>query len=867
MSRKRKRASSKGKTRIPGIPAGSEEAILREARARLETGEARAAIDLLKQGQRHHPSLEVSVLLGCAYSVRARQLRMLGAERDAIEMGRKSAALLTSRRKSLSDTELADCFRFCDFAFCLELYCDGARNAPRPGLERTLADRLVASGDFFAVEALAADHPLRHDSDLLRQARPLMVDGRWADAVEALSGLPRESPYSPWRIFSKAMVFRENGDKENLLRALSYIPDGFLLSKTVIRLKAEALAVESSASGAEHPAQESVQRLIDLIPSGSFAKLKQAVLELARSIDSEDSQAVVEAILEALVLAVASDLLPESTLQKAIRDLLPPARARVILARTGMAGEVADHGWWDVRPAEKYLSLLAQEFPRDRDRALARSTVLKQLALDGLKGDACPGCLPQETMEALARLSGGESDDGFLVDLVAAVVEIDPEDRETYDLLLQLLARKGTSRQRIGTLLERMAGQFPEDPAPCLELASFYYRTNAYRKAEKALRRALERAPYDERVQDRCAIGMIRSADGTRARGKLDEARSEYAKAAEMDRPQLRLLLKTKCWALELLTGKAKHEKALQKEIGTLAPVDRLRLLALLIMDAGNLKSAAAATRVQRVAGRLLDQQSKCVAQLSSRESASLLEPIPEDFRDLFPMAEAAPLLRQFWFGLLHRTEGDDLFSALCAILDSGGAPAVVRHEVTRRLAASSPDARDARLDFMRIFLDLREMPGASLAPFRTLVERAGEGQNTALRLLAKRLAELSHGSLGQALRMFDFRDHEAMPVSPHPFDFDEASDGDDEWDNGEDDWDDDFSPDGEVDALIKEMESFVDKAGLRGAPTRDLKNMRGIMRSTPESRSVQETIAELLEPFADELSPEARFLLLGARR
>ncbi len=866
MSRKRKRASSKGMTGIAGIPAGSEAAILREARARLERGEARAAIDLLKQGRRQHPSTEVSVLLGCAYSLRARQLRTLGAERDAIEMARKSATLLTSQRESLSDTELADCFRFCDPALCLELYRDRARNVPCPALERTLADRLVVSGDFSAAAVLAADDPLRHDSDFLRQARPAMTEGRWADAVEALSGLPRESPYAPWRIFSKAMGFRENGDKENLLRALSYIPDGFLLSKTVTRLKAEAVAEESPASGVEHPAEESVRRLIDLIPGGSFAKLKQAVLEFARSLGSEDSQTVVEAILESLVLAVASDLLPESTLLKAIRDLLPPARARVVLARTGMAGQVAGHEWWDLRPAEKYLSLLPQEFPNDRDRGLARSIVLKQLALDGLKGDACPGCLPRETMEALARLGGGESDDGFLVDLVAAAVEIDPEDGETYGLLLQLLARGGSGRQRIGALLEKMAEQFPEDPAPCLELASFFYRTNAYRKAEKALHRALERAPHDERVQDRYALGMIRSADGTRARGKLDEARSEYAKAAEMNRPRLGLLIKAKYWALELLTGKAKHEKALQKEIGTLAPADRLRLLALLIMDAGNLKDAAAARRVQKVAAHLLDQQSKCVVQLSSRESASLLEPLPQDFLDLFPTAEAAPLLRQFSFGLLHRTEGDDLFSALCAILSSG-AHAVVRHEVTRRLAASPAAMRDARLDFMRIFLDLREMPGASLAPFRDLAERAGEGQNAALRQLAKRLAELAHGPLGHALRVFDFRDHEAMPLPPPPLDFDEAQDGDDEWDDDEDEWDNDFPPDDEVDALIEEIESFVDKAGLRGAPTRDLKDMRGIMRSSPENRRMQDAIAESLEPFADELSPEARFLLFGTRR
>ncbi|MFB3906197.1 MAG: tetratricopeptide repeat protein [Acidobacteriota bacterium] len=847
-------------TRIPGTSSRSELAILPEARALLERGESRAAIDLLKQGQRQHPGLDVSVLLGCAYSVRARQLRTLGAERDAVEMGRKSAALLASRRGSMSDTQLADCFRFCDFAFCLELYRERAQNARCPALERTLADRVVASGDFSAVAGLAAEHPLRHDGDFVRQARVAMIEGRWTDAVEALSGLPRESPYAPWRIFSKAMCFRENGDRENLLRALSYIPDGFLLSKTVTRLKGEALAEETPASGAGHPAEESVRRLIDLISRGSFTRLKQTVLELARSLGWEGSRAVVEAILEALVPAVSSDILPEGALQKAIRDLLPPARARVVLARTAMAGEIAAHAWWNLRPAEKYLSLLPQEFPNDRDRVLARSIVLKQLALDGAKGDACPGCLPRETMEALARLSGGESDDGFLVDLVGAAVEIDPYDREAYGLLLQLLARRGSSRQRIGALLEKMVEQFPEDPAPCLELASFYYRTNAYRKAEKVLCRALERAPHDERVQDRYALGMIRSADGTRARGRLEEARSEYAKAAEMNSPRLGPLIEARFWALDLLTGKAKHEKALQKEITTLAPVNRLRLLVFLMMDAGNLKNAAAARRVQRVAAHLLDQQSEYVVQLSSRESASLFEPLPREFRDLFPMAGAASLLRPLWSGLLRRTDGDDLFSALCAILASTGSDSAVRHELSRRLAASPPDKRDARLDFMRIFLDLRGMPGASLAPFRDLLERAGEDQNAALRRLAERLAELAHGVLGQALRMFDFRDHQAMPLPP-PLDFDEALDGD------EDEWDDDFSRDGEVDALIEEMERFVDKSGLRGAPIGHLKDMRGIMRSSPESRRVHDLIAISLEPFADELSPEARLLLFGTRR
>ncbi len=81
--------------------------------------------------------------------------------------------------------------------------------------------------------------------------------------------------------------------------------------------------------------------------------------------------------------------------------------------------------------------------------------------------------------------------------------------------------------------LKRMMTAFPEDPYPCLELATLHHQKAAYRKAEQILLEAKRRAPHDDRVVDRHVLALLISSEKRLKKGKMQLAAQDPEGAQE----------------------------------------------------------------------------------------------------------------------------------------------------------------------------------------------------------------------------------------------------------------------------------------------------------------------------------------------
>ncbi|MYH28096.1 MAG: Hsp70 family protein [Acidobacteria bacterium] len=69
------------------------------------------------------------------------------------------------------------------------------------------------------------------------------------------------------------------------------------------------------------------------------------------------------------------------------------------------------------------------------------------------------------------------------VELMFASLEADPDNRDGYLFLLDLLRGRTSGKPRLQRVLRDMAARFPDDSTPWLELATLHYSRNAYRQA------------------------------------------------------------------------------------------------------------------------------------------------------------------------------------------------------------------------------------------------------------------------------------------------------------------------------------------------------------------------------------------------
>ena len=787
--RNRKNRNRKRQTRHAAEPGR----LLDVARECLDRGDGRAALDALRQARHAEGASDALVVLSfCASRQRARQLADKGMAKEAAAMDARAGQHRdTIRTSSLAAADLARLVRHLDAAEGVRIYAShlGSGGPPEPSVERALADRLVVGGSRECLEALDPGHPLRRDAARVTPGLDAMDAGDWERAARLLQGVPRRSPFAAWRWFCKAMVSFGAGDDRGLLRTIDRLPADFILAGTVAEWRricaaegapphATAKAGERSSAvrtalgteGGEVPPL--VETFRGALRKGRTRDIERALIPLARALlpEERDPLPARMELLQIVNLAGFRYKLPASVITDLPLRVLPPGRVPGLMARFDLLAQRILRDYWEPAAAVAYLDAgLRADFPRSRERALARGRVLESLARTG-RARVDPEFLPVETYEALEELLDRpiEEPETLFADLMSASLAADPDHHEGHRFLLELLRGNRSAKRRLRSALQDMAARFPDDPDPWLELATLHYSRNAYRQAEGALAEARERAPHDERILDLQAVGFLKSADQSRRKGRFALAAQDLERAEALARPLLGLMLPVKRLRLDIADGAADADAGAapgqlpglaQRRLAHLPPGTRLRALAVLLGDLRENRSVRNVPGgVEEVAAGLLATNLPLViGKLGPDEVMELLAPLPDALRLLFDEHRVAPVLAPFWSALMERVDGDRLLTVFDLLLDCEGGRAAVRAEIDRRLQGVAPSRRDPVLLFHLAVIRHQEGRGHSFRRIREVVEAADPAQRERLRAAAARLARHAHGRLRRALQDFDF--------------------------------------------------------------------------------------------------------------
>ncbi len=856
---RRARRQDKKKGRLP------IEAMMAQALQRLDGGDARAALDLLREI--HHKDQQqegLTALLFCAYVQRARQLVQKEMPKEAEVMRARAEGCRT--QVTLQTLSPAILTRFMRALSIKDAVCAYADVLPQQGVlpevERCLADQLVVEGNFDAVLMLPDDHVLRQEAPAVSGAMAAMDQGEWAQAADALSEISRRSPFAPWRVFCRGMACFCAEDDVGAQRAAKLIPDDFVLADVAAGWLLDAPEdvrglVWDGVMGVESLAQA----FVEAVQKGQVREIEQLTPKLAHALYPENPKAMGVSLVEILSLAGVHDTLaPQAVSQLAYR-LLPEAQAELSMGKAGLVVQDMLKGVCYVLPVRVYLSHLEIEFLDAPRQALARACVLEHFA-KGVHRNGLDAFASRQQMMGLKDVLGYIPEDLTAIDmeLMLASLEADPDNRAGYAFLLEILPAKRAAKKKAEQVLEEMMRRFPEDAVPCLELADLYYAKNAYRKAESMLQEAQNRAPHDERVLDRLAIGHLKSAEQSRNQKRWHLAHQSYAAADALARRRVAPLLKVKRWGLDVMERGELALLEVDQAVSALPPFEQLRLLALLLHDM-NVNQVGSELE-NKILDKILDRDD-LVDGLSSSDVAALLSPIDPAFELVFDDLDMAYGLSVFWDVLLPKAEGEDLLTAFEALLGCSG-KGVVRREIDRRLKGVDANARDVVLLFYLAVIRHMEELDSDSRRFVDVLSRADDAQRKQLKAAALRLSAFADGALQAALRRFDFD----LLDAPFPL-FDEWPEENLLFDADDEDWDEDWDEDEDEDdaSMLQMAEEMVDRYDLRGASMSVLKDAIGQFRSDAEGRRLLDSMARMIEPEAHLLSREARVLLFPKRR
>ncbi len=765
-----RRQQGRGKRRRKQKVAVEPVDVMNEARRLLGRGETRNALGFLKRLPVGDDAPPGSALLRFrAFSQRARELAEQGHQRESASMQARAQDHRGAIAPELLDEKDLQAFlRHLGPAETITAYAAYLRGrSPHDAVERYLADQLMIHRCWDALAVLDTNHVLQRDAEFARQGLDAMDAGDWTHASELLRGLPRKSPYAPWLVFCKAMAAYGVGDDAALRRAMSLLRDDFVLAGTVVELKRAAgvdgrdgnpriqMALGTDSLVVRRLGEDLRSALLrDERPRGIAALMSR----LADALCPDDPVPALIDLIQIAGLATVRSGSSLHTVDALARQLMPPKRVSALLARVRIALQQVSTRKWDPAPAATLIDRLAAEFPGPGDQNLARGSLLEDLARTGHSSGPVKR-MPSGMDRTVSNLLGGEPVKMATVyaDLMEASLDADPDNREGYRFLLDLLGTRRENRNRRQDILERMAARFPEDAVPWLELTKLHYLSNAHRRAERSLAEARSRAPHDEQILNMQAIGYLKSADRSRNSSRFEIAARDIERAAALRQPSLGAIVMTKQIVLEIVSSGGDAGDVATPHLEPLSPGMKIRTLALLVKELDqnrhvkNVKPAMAS----RLMGLLHARMSR-LDEVDANDVAGIVAPLADDLGILYKSRKVAIVLYRWWGDILCRAEGDGLLDAFDILLDCHGHEAV-RAEISRRLAETTAGERDRRL--LLYLAAIRYQTGHDLDARRFLdaVAGASASERDRLKACAARLARGTHGLLREALLSFDF--------------------------------------------------------------------------------------------------------------
>ena len=911
MAKKKKKQKKQAQQQIHDLTLAQ---LIHAGEASLRNDTPKAAVDVLRFAvKKHGLTPELKRLLFRAYLSHADQLGRQGQAREA-ETAAAQVNPLVEDVSWLGESDLLDYISLYPGPEAFEAYTRYVRYHARvPAAENWLASHLFRHRQWALADRLDGTIPLKREVDAVRPAVAQMDAGAWENALEGLGRLPRKSPFSPVRLLCRAMSAFYAENDADAVKALSMIPGHFPLSGVAALLKEILSAPRGTetrrAAASRLPVlwegpvhlKADAENLVHHLDRRDVRSSIKTMRRMAQSACPENPQPFCTLLLQTAWWAVFTRKLDPDGYLKLASALLPETRARSLHARMMMT---VDNPF---AYSGIYLTKhLAADFPDAGERSIAHAAVLlyvvRQLHKSGLWEDIEPDEIPDGYRDVLGIDSKGSG--GYPVEMTAKALSLDPSNRDGYLLLTDLPRPSRDDRKTVETVLLAMLDEFPDDPFPCLELASVYYENHAFRKAENILKDAMRRAPHDNRVVDKHAVSLLIASEKNIRRGKFHLAAPDVERAGALasrgaapyiaaKRTLLALInpltpqatLKTDSAQLSLFDDEINFSACLDREMSALPLLERLRMLAFLLPDLEDEDFSQKKSILKLLTERLKENLKQAKA-LSSTDIVRLLSPLEKDYAPVFRSLNPAPFLLKHEKNLLGLIKDDDITAAYDLIM----APdtfAPIQKDIRKRLKHAGGREK-VILGFYLAAVRHLSGESSSYDLFHDVLDQAPEGAvREELRSIARRLSRHAAGHLRDALSHFYF--------GPAPGDspFLPPDDDDDDafpfFDDDDEDWEDGYPGPGTLPSLgpgiisillddvatdpaqfVDRIEAWIDDMDLRGASERTIKEARGMLSTVPDIKELFDQLARRLDPALPEIagmSREAHVFLYGGRR
>lgn len=797
----------------------------------------------------------------------------------------------------------------CSIAFVIEL-CDMGKafDYSEQYIARTgenllvgvlLADRLVTQGGWDVLDKKEAPAFISRDAPIVKVCIPLMDNGQWQQASDGMKTLPRSSAFAHIRMFCRAMALFEQEDDKNMYKAISMIPEASVFAKiaavlgTTVQSVNEKTRIKEDKALAEClwggplDAWETAEKIIEKLEKNQFDKTMQQLIKIfSKQILPDDPEYAGQYLAETLWHRGITNEKAFMAFEKA---LLPRKAALLQTKRQILAMKAP------LDNAAQYLDHLKKIQSDPKALAMVESAIFLYV---------CRAAVSESNQDELTRLSDKTATrfglsprqgiDSLWMQCAARGIQCDSGNRELYELVIQRNVRAREPKKIKENLLVSMCEAFPDDPYPCIELASLYHGKNAFRKAENILKKAMELAPYDSRVQDMHIISLVISADKSLNKGNFQRARQDLEKAQGLDTGTNALLLQEKELFYEICEQPDISEKAIGSNLDQFPLFQRLKLVSMLRMDVHN-KPKENHSKVFHKIDALFKNELGQVSRLTSEELLALLTPFPREWQHIFTNLKVHRIFLGTDTGVLKHLNGDDFIGFMDRVLSPENFDPF-QVELQRRIRKGKKESNHDLLEFYDVVLDGIVDNDWDVDELMDLVEDADPEMKKKFKAAGEHLSRHAHGPYRYALQNLEFELLDELFDSP----FDDFFGDDDDYDYDDDGEFNpfDFFPEGMADIedlkdpFIKNifaeqaknlkredpktyremfeqlkitLEEIINESGLRGAPIPILNKFKKDF--IKENKEIHGPIVVLNLLFGDEgkkkLSREAKAVFL----
>jgi len=695
-----------------------------------------------------------------AYMERAEELAGKNMPVEAASL-RKQAMDYLPAIDLMDQRSIAFVIELCDIGKAFD-YCEQyiARKGEDPLVGVLLADLLVTQGAWAFLDKKEAPFFISRDAPIVKVCVPFMDKGQWQQASDGMKALPRSSSFAHIRMFCRAMALFGQGDDKNMYKAISLIPEVSVFAKIAAVLGTTVQSVNEKTRIKENKtlvaclwegpldAWETAEKIIEKEEKSQFDKtMQQLIITFSNQILPDDPEYAGQYLAETLW---HREITSEKAFMAFEKALLPRNAALLQIKRKILSMDNP------LDNAAQYLDHLKKTESDPQTLAMGESAIFLYV---------CRAAVSESNQDELMRLSDKTATrfglspkqgiDSLRMQCAARGIQCDAGNRELYELVIRMNVSAREPKKIKETLLLSMCEAFPDDPYPCIELASLYHGKNAFRKAENILKKAMDLAPYDSRAQDMHIISLVISADKSINKGNYQRARQDLEKAKDLDTGTNALLLQEKELFYQICEQPEIPEKTIGSNLDQFPLFQRLKLVSMLRMDVQN-KPKKDYSKVFHKIDVLFQNEFGQVARLTSEELLALLMPFPREWQHIFANLKVHLIFLGTKNKVLMHLNGDDLIRFMDRVLSPDNW-AFFQIELQRRTRKGKKEFNHDLLNFYALVLEGIGDNDWDVDELMDLVEDADPEMKKKFKFAGERLSRHAHGPFRYALQNLEF--------------------------------------------------------------------------------------------------------------